>query len=253
MTAETSQSRTAFSKARGDAAGRTELLAFSGLEAKMAAATTRRRDPILSTIASQGLTVSSLEVWRGERHLFSDLDFALDAGEIALVTGPNGAGKTTLLRILAGLGIPQSGAVEWRGEPVRDLPPEERASVAYLGHLDGLKKNLTVVENLRFLAALWGKKGDIEAPLEALGLTEFRDRHVRYLSAGQKRRVSLAGMRLREASLWLLDEPLTNLDAAGADVVVDWLGQHAAAGGSAVVATHQTDRLISAASIEIEL
>lgn len=197
--------------------------------------------------------MTGLEVWRGDRHLFSNLDFALDAGEIAIVTGANGAGKTTLLRILAGLGVPLSGEVNWRGESVRSLSPDERASVAYLGHLDGLKNNLTVAENLRFLAALWGKKGDIESPLEALGLTDFSDRQVRYLSAGQKRRVSLAGMRLREASLWLLDEPLTNLDAAGADVVVDWLAQHAAAGGSAVVATHQSDRLISTASVEIEL
>ncbi len=202
---------------------------------------------------SAGLIVSSLEVWRGERHLFSDLSFELLPGQVAMITGPNGAGKTTLLRILAGLSLPVDGAVTWHGTPVRQLAAEFRAAIAYQGHLDGLTKDLTVAENLAFYRALWAADGAIEPLLDELDLTDFADREVRYLSAGQRRRVSLGCMRLRRASLWLLDEPLANLDAAGTDVVSGWLHEHTASGGAAVLATHQADRLNGAAAVEVEL
>jgi heme exporter protein A len=202
---------------------------------------------------SAGLIVSSLEVWRGERHLFSDLSFELQPGQVAMITGPNGAGKTTLLRILAGLSLPVEGAVTWQGTPVRQLAAEARAAIGYQGHLDGLTKDLTVAENLAFYRSLWAGEGTVEPLLDELGLTEFADREVRYLSAGQRRRVSLGCMRLRRARLWLLDEPLTNLDVAGADIVSGWLHEHTADGGAAVLATHQADRLSGAAAVEVEL
>ncbi len=205
------------------------------------------RDP------SVGLIVSSLEVWRGERRLFGDLSFELQSGQVALVTGPNGAGKTTLLRMLAGLSVPFGGAVTWDGTPVQRLAAEPRANIAYLGHLDGLTKNLTVAENLAFYRALWAGEGAVEPLLDELGLTDFADREVRYLSAGQRRRVGLGCLRLRRARLWLLDEPLTNLDAAGADVVTRWLHEHTANGGAAVLATHQADRLDGAVAVEVGL
>ncbi len=202
---------------------------------------------------SAGLIVSSLEVWRGERHLFSDLSFELHPGQVAMITGPNGAGKTTLLRILAGLSLPVDGAVTWQGTPVRQLAVEAHAAIGYLGHLDGLTKDLTVAENLAFYRALWAGESTVEPLLDELGLREFADREVRNLSAGQRRRVSLGCLRLRRARLWLLDEPLTNLDAAGADVVSGWLHEHTANGGAAVLATHQADRLSGAAAVEVEL
>ena len=207
----------------------------------------------MSLDPSAGLIVSSLEVWRGERRLFSDLSFELHSGQVALVTGPNGAGKTTLLRMLAGLSVPFGGAVTWDGTPVQRLAAEPQANIAYLGHLDGLTKNLTVAENLAFYRALWAGEGAIEPLLDELGLTDFADREVRYLSAGQRRRVGLGCLRLRRASLWLLDEPLTNLDAAGADIVSGWLHQHTANGGAAVLATHQADRLSGAVAVEVGL
>ncbi len=203
--------------------------------------------------SSNGLMVSSLEVWRGERRLFSDLSFELRTGQMALITGPNGSGKTTLLRMLAGLSVPANGEVTWSGAPVRQLATELRSTIAYQGHLDGLKKDLTVAENLLFYRALWAGKDAVEPLLEQLRLTDFADREVRYLSAGQRRRVALGCMRLRHASLWLLDEPLTNLDAAGAEVVAAWLHEHTAAGGVAVLATHQADRIDGAAAVEVEL
>jgi heme exporter protein A len=212
-----------------------------------------RQDPNLSSDSRAGLTVTSLEVWRGERRLFSDLSFELQPGQASYITGPNGSGKTSLLRVLAGLSVPAQGVVMWDGASVSRLAPELRAAIAYQGHLEGLKKDLTVTENLAFYRALWVGDGDIEPLLDELRLDEFADREVRYLSAGQRRRVALGCMRLRRARLWLLDEPLTNLDAAGAEVISAWLREHTAAGGTAVIATHQTDRVQGTAALEVEL
>lgn len=199
------------------------------------------------------LKAESLEVRRGESCLFAGLDFELQPGQAALVTGANGSGKTTLLRVLAGLTVPAAGVVTWSGTAVHRLVPPARADIAYQGHLDGLKKELTVTENLAFYRAFWSGSQSIETLLEQLRLTACRDRQVRYLSAGQRRRAALACMRLKPAKLWLLDEPLTNLDAKGAELVADWLAEHTAAGGFAVVATHQRGQLVRTASVEIEL
>ena len=98
-----------------------------------------------------------LAVWRGERCLFERLHFDLAAQQLALLVGPNGSGKTTLLRILAGLGLPTSGTVTWKGRTVSELTTEERSEVAYRGHMEALKRDLTVAENLSFHSALWGR------------------------------------------------------------------------------------------------
>ncbi len=201
--------------------------------------------------------VESLEVWRGESCLFAELDFQMGPGQAALVTGANGSGKTTLLRVLAGMTLPASGAVTWSSTLVHRLDPLQRAEIAYQGHLNGLKKELTVAENMTFYSRFWNggqEPGELlEELLEELRLNECRDRQVRYLSAGQRCRAALGCMRLKPAKLWLLDEPLTNLDARGAELVAGWLTAHTSAGGLAVVATHQREQLVEAVSVEIEL
>lgn len=199
------------------------------------------------------LTVTSLEVRRGDIGLLRDLSFELSPGQTALVTGANGSGKTSLLRVLAGLAVPAAGRVAWRGSDVHRLPPESRGDIAYLGHLDGLKRELTVDENLSFCRSFWNGPDLIGSLTAELRLASCRDREVRRLSAGQRRRVALACMRLKPASFWLLDEPLTNLDAPGTDLAVNWLTEHTAAGGIAVVSTHRPERLAGAASIEVAL
>lgn len=199
------------------------------------------------------LGAEALEVWRGESCLFTELDFELQPGQVALVVGANGSGKTTLLRVLAGLTVPAAGRVTWSGTAVHRLEPPGRGEIAYQGHLDGLKKELTVAENLDFYRTFWNGREPVDQLLEQLRLDACRDRQVRYLSAGQRRRVALGCMRLKRASLWLLDEPLTNLDTKGAELVADWLAAHTAAGGLAVVATHQPGHLVRTASVEIEL
>lgn len=202
---------------------------------------------------TKALEVESLDVWRGERCLFEQLSFTAAPGQAALVTGPNGSGKTTLLRILAGLSPPTAGHVTWGGEAVHRLAFETRGELAYRGHLDALKKDLTVAENLALYCALWGRDGDRSGLLAAVGLAGLESRRFRLLSAGQKRRLGLAALRVQGAALWILDEPMTNLDAAGCALVVDWVRRHLADGGAAVVATHQPDQLAGVAALEIEL
>jgi heme exporter protein A len=199
------------------------------------------------------LRARAVAMWRGERCLFEGLDFAIGAQQLALVVGANGSGKTTLLRALAGLTSPTSGAITWRGSPLATLPVEHRGEIAYRGHLDGLKKDLTVVENLRFHAAIWGGTTPLDGLLEEVALDAAANIRVRFLSAGQQRRAALATLRLNRAKLWVLDEPTTNLDANGRATIVGWIRTHLAAGGSAIVATHQPEELSTRGTIVLEL
>jgi heme exporter protein A len=194
-----------------------------------------------------------LAVWHGEHCLFEQLHFELGAEQLALLVGPNGSGKTTLLRILAGLALPTSGTVTWKEVAVSELTPEDRADVAYRGHLDALKRDLTVAENLAFHSALWGKEAAFDGILTELKLDKAAHTRARYLSAGQRRRVTLAMLRLSGAKLWLLDEPTTNLDREGRALLVEWTRRHLAAGGLAVVATHQPDEFATSGALMIEL
>jgi heme exporter protein A len=204
------------------------------------------------TIHEAVLRASGVAIWRGGRCLFEGLDFTLGPGQLALLVGPNGAGKTTLLRVLAGLAEPTSGSVTWNGVPVASLPPEGRGAIAYRGHLDGLKKDLTVIENLSFHTALWGGGGEWEV-LRDLKLEAAAHTRARHLSAGQRRRAALATLRLVSTPMWILDEPMTNLDAEGRATIREWVGQHLGSGGSAVIATHQPDELARPGSLVIEL
>jgi len=191
-------------------------------------------------------------VWRGERCLFERLDLELPPGRLALLVGPNGAGKTSLLRVLAGLAEPTEGRVTWAGEPVAALPPELRGAIVYRGHLDGLKKDLTVAENLAFHAAIWNRDCDLGV-LSELKLEAAADKRVRYLSAGQRRRAALATLKIMAAPLWVLDEPMTNLDTEGRATILAWTRGHLEQGGSAVVATHQPEEFARPGAFVVEL
>jgi heme exporter protein A len=187
------------------------------------------------------LSAHNLHLWRGDTHVLRGVSFALQGGQCLQVTGANGTGKTTLLRALSGLAQLEEGQVRWDGAPIaRDLGSYHGA-LAYLGHDNGLKGDLSAHENLRFGVGLRRSvsASAIDAALAQLGVAAQRDLPLRQLSAGQRRRVALARLVLLAAPLWILDEPTANLDSAGHTLIESLLHSHLDAQGMAVVATHQ--------------
>lgn len=173
---------------------------------------------------------------RGGRVVFAGLDFEAAAGEVLAVTGANGSGKTSLLRLIAGLLIPAAGVVVLEGGEA-ELTLAEQAH--YLGHRDALKPALSVTENLMFWRDfLGGEAHDAGQSLAAVGLDHAAHLPAAYLSAGQRRRLSLARLLAVRRPLWLLDEPTAALDAAGQELFAGLMRDHLGRGGLIVAATH---------------
>jgi heme exporter protein A len=157
-----------------------------------------------------------------------------------MVEGPNGSGKTTLLRAIAGLIDPDDGSIRWNGADIKRIRQSFHGNVAWMAHRPGFKGDLTLIENLRFEAGLRAMAMPAaERHFLRLGLARLTDIPFRALSAGQQRRVALARLVLADARLWLMDEPFTNLDAAGRELVIEVVGEHLREGGMCVMATHQ--------------
>ncbi len=192
-------------------------------------------------MASSLLEVADLACRRGGRKVFERLSFAVGPGELLALVGRNGSGKTTLLRALALLIRPESGSIHWQGADVRAEPEVWRGQLAWLGHLEGLKGDLSVAENLLAAERLRGApsaEDRLDSALVAFDLASLAARPVCSLSAGQRRRTALARVVLAQAPLWLLDEPLNALDAAAQSAFRAALQKHLAAGGLAIAATH---------------
>jgi heme exporter protein A len=189
------------------------------------------------------LEVSALSCRRGDRCLFSALDLKLEPGQLLHLQGSNGSGKTTLLRALCGLLHPDAGSIRWRGEPIERLAEDYYRDLLYLGHLNGIKGDLTGVENLRISARLAGRRDcqdtEIEQALSRIGLGGFEDLPCRMLSQGQKKRVALARLLISKAPLWILDEPFVALDVGAVALLDDLIRAHVEAGGLVVLTTHQ--------------
>ena len=188
------------------------------------------------------LKVENLQCIRGERVLFKNLSFSLASGNILYVEGVNGSGKTTLLRTLCGLSQAHEGQINWNSQNIQDLDEDYTGQVLYIGHLAGIKDDLTAVENLQFSSALAGiaiSKEDAISALSQIGISRCADLPTRVLSQGQKRRVSLARLWLQKNPLWVLDEPFTALDAAAINVLTQHIERFAENGGIAVITTHQ--------------
>jgi len=182
------------------------------------------------------LSAVELACHRGGRDVFTGVSFAVGAGEALTVTGRNGAGKSSLLRCLLGLVRLAHGRLTLDGGD-SELSIAEQAH--YLGHQDAVKASLSVAENLRFWAGFFGvRSADVAGALEAVGLKTLADLPAAYLSAGQRRRLSIARLVAAERPIWLLDEPTSTLDAAGRDRLADLMRAHLASGGFIVAATH---------------
>jgi heme exporter protein A len=183
------------------------------------------------------LVVDNLACRRAGRAVFAGLSFTVRAGEAAVLRGPNGAGKSSLLRVLAGLIPAETGDARLGGVTLSEDREGFRALLAYAGHLDAVKPQLTVAENLGFWADLHGG-GGVAAALARFGLDRIADYPAGYCSAGQKRRLGLARLLVADRPLWLLDEPTVSLDAASTGVFAEAVREHVAAGGLALAATH---------------
>jgi heme exporter protein A len=200
------------------------------------------------------LSVEKVHVWRGDRHVLKGTSLAVKAGEILHVSGPNGSGKTTLMRVLCGLLRPEQGTVAWDGQPIGAIRPAYQAAMTYASHEPALKGDLTALENLRFTVGLKRRVGEAElrAALDRTAVGACADLPARVLSAGQRRRVALARVLAVRAKLWLLDEPYTNLDAAGSELLSGLVAEHAQHGGLGVIVAHhrlQLDRLEKAGGL----
>ena len=186
------------------------------------------------------LAASNLTLIRGERCLFEGLDFAVSSGELLLLEGRNGCGKTSLMRAIAGMLSLETGEVTWMGKPVRLQRQEFHGAMVWLAHRTGLKGDLTMLENLHFERALRPQADrDADSVYHRLGIERLRKLPLRSLSAGQQRRVALARMLLADVPLWMMDEPFTNLDREGRQLVMELVEEHLAGGGLCVMAAHQ--------------
>jgi heme exporter protein A len=191
--------------------------------------------------APDGLEVEKVHVWRGDRHVLQGVSIEVHPRELLHVSGPNGTGKTTLLRVLSGLLRPEQGSVSWRGQSIVRQRTEYQAALAYAAHEPALKGDLTALENLHFSVGLKRRTSlaELRAALERAGVGACAELPARVLSAGQRRRVSLARVLAMRASIWLLDEPYANLDAAGSELVSELLQAHVEEGGLALVVAHR--------------
>jgi heme exporter protein A len=180
---------------------------------------------------------TDLSCIRDDRVLFEGLAFELVSGQVLLLEGKNGSGKTSLLRILCGFREPDAGQVFWCGDAINDS--QYYADMAYVGHLDGVKKELTVLENLKVSLAL-GRSGQysIQQALTKVHLANYDDVLVQSLSAGQKRRLSLARLLITKNIVWILDEPFTSLDKQGIALIETLMFEHCANGGMIVLTSH---------------
>lgn len=206
------------------------------------------------------LQVRELFCERDDRVLIRDLAFSLGSGDILQIEGPNGSGKTTLIRILCGLSDDFSGDIVWQGEPRHRHDERFRRQHLYFGHLTGIKSSLSPRENLRWILQLKGvaQQGAlldqaIESALEQVGLAGYEDVPVYTLSAGQKRRVALARLRIEPARLWVLDEPFTAIDRKGVAELEALVQHHAAAGGSVILTTHHTLNIPAVRKLQLGL
>jgi heme exporter protein A len=190
---------------------------------------------------------------RDDRVLFRGLDFQVNGGEVLLIEGPNGSGKTSLLRILTGLRNPDEGELHWCGAPVSELEAMFYQDVAYVGHMNGMKDDLSVEENLRFAQSLAIATLSIDDALFKVGLDGYQDTSIRYLSAGQRRRLALARLLCTRKRLWILDEPFTSLDRASIKMFEDYIEAHVVEGGIVIMTSHHDTGLPSRIVKKIEL
>ncbi len=206
----------------------------------------------MECIKNKLLEVKNLSCIRDDRVLFEGLSFSLKNSQVLLLEGKNGSGKTSLLRIICGFREQDAGEIHWCDSAVKDS--EYYAEMAYVGHLDGIKKELTVIENLKMSLALsqTGRYSIVQA-LAKVNLASYDYALVQSLSAGQKRRLSLARLLITKKSLWVLDEPFTSIDKEGIKLIESLMHEHIVNGGMIILTSHHDLNLAEADVQKINL
>ena len=193
-----------------------------------------------STNNNNLLCAHNLTCIREERVLFEALNLSIYPGDILQIEGPNGAGKTSLMRLLAGLSQPYDGDIHFQGKCITEQRELFHQNLLYLGHLPGVKDELTAQENLAFNLALHGLDASTaESTLTEVNLLGFEDALASHLSAGQHRRIALSRLWQSQAKIWILDEPFTAIDKLGVEKLEQLFLQHADNGGCVILTTHQ--------------
>ena len=197
------------------------------------------------------LNIKNLSCQKGYNQLFNNLSFSVNSGDILRITGTNGSGKTSLLKILAGLNAEQQGEVMLGKHPVKSEKYQQ--AIFYLGHLSALSAELSSIENLEFLTGLSQpvSRALLIDALQQIALKGFADEICGKLSAGQKRRVILAGLFVSKAKIWLLDEPFTALDSQGIAIVEACINTHCKQGGICIFTTHQDSILANQKTLDL--
>ncbi len=190
---------------------------------------------------------------RSGRIIFSSVNLSLDAGQIIFIKGKNGSGKTSLLRCLAGFSRITSGKILWYGAEILPAYYSEKLLISWLGHLDAIKGALTVKENLIFFAHIWSVNMDVfNESVTKLSFEKFMDFPASWLSAGEKRRLSLLRLSFCPAKIWILDEPSTFLDNENRDILIDIMNTHLKNGGAIVCATHDDLKIPNAVELILD-
>jgi heme exporter protein A len=187
------------------------------------------------------LQAKNVNYARNDISVLNDINFHLHSGEVLQLVGHNGSGKTTLLKILATLLKPQQGEVLWQGKSIHSHAEYYCQDMSYLGHLKGIKKDLTVLENLNFnWKETQSSYATIHSSLDAMNLNGLENQLVRYLSQGQQQRTAFAKLILSKTKLWLLDEPFASIDRAGNLKIEQLIEKHCDNGGIVIITAHQT-------------